>query len=100
MLASITPRKIAINDFFLFNPSSTASPEPVQAPVPGNGMPTNNKRPRYPYFSICSLLESNLFSNLSTKLPVILNFLKKLNIFSKNKSTIGIGRTLPTILIR
>ena len=34
------------NAFFLFRLSSTASPAPVQAPVPGSGIPTNNNRPK------------------------------------------------------
>ena len=46
MLANIIPSIIAINDFFLFKLSSTASPAPVHAPVPGRGIPTNNTRPK------------------------------------------------------
>ena len=43
--ASIIPIIIAIKDFFLLSPSITATKEPVQAPVPGIGIPTNKIRP-------------------------------------------------------
>ena len=60
-----TPIRAAINDFFLSISSTAANKHPVQAPVPGNGTPTNNINPRYPYFSIFSLFFST-FSEAST----------------------------------
>ena len=37
---------IVMNDFFLSRLSRIASSDPVQAPVPGSGIPTNKNRPK------------------------------------------------------
>ena len=44
--AARTPMAIVINDFFLSRLSKIASNDPVQAPVPGSGIPTNKNRPK------------------------------------------------------
>ena len=50
--ATNTPIKTAINDFFLSISNIAAISEPVQAPVPGRGIPTKRTIPKKPYFSI------------------------------------------------
>ena len=52
--AVITPRVAARNDFFLSIFKSAAIKHPVQAPVPGSGIPTNKNKPQYFNFSILS----------------------------------------------
>ena len=42
----ITPISIAKNDFFLSISSTDAINDPVHAPVPGSGIPTNNTNPK------------------------------------------------------
>ncbi len=49
--ASITPANIARKAFLDLKPKTNAAAQPVQAPVAGNGMPTNMARPIGPYFS-------------------------------------------------
>ena len=46
------PMTTAGNAFLNFIPKSAAISEPVHAPVPGSGIPTNNTRPQNSYFSI------------------------------------------------
>ena len=46
MPAIKTPNIAAIADFFLFIPNNDAKKHPVQAPVPGKGIPTNNNNPK------------------------------------------------------
>ena len=93
--ASNTPSDIAINAFFLFKWSNTASNVPVQAPVPGSGIPTNSKSPKYPYLFICSLLDKVFFSNLVTIFFVWFHFFSNSNIFSINNSIKGTGKIFP-----
>ena len=50
--ASNIPRNIARLDFFKSILNTDATSEPVQAPVPGSGIPTNNTKPQKPYLSI------------------------------------------------
>lgn len=52
ILAITTPIKAAKKDFFLSISKTEAIKHPVHAPVPGNGIPTNNTKPQNPYFSI------------------------------------------------
>ena len=52
MLAKNTPSKTARKVFFLSISKTDAIRDPVHAPVPGSGIPTNNTTPKYPYFSI------------------------------------------------
>ena len=61
----ITPTSIAKNDFFLSISSTDAINDPVHAPVPGSGIPTNNTNPKYPNFSICPFLFSTFLSSQS-----------------------------------
>ena len=51
-----TPAIAAKKDFFLSISSTLAIKQPVQAPVPGRGIPTNSINPKYPYFSIVLLM--------------------------------------------
>lgn len=95
--AAIIPRAMAINDFFLFNPSNIARRAPVQPPVPGRGMATNRNNPKYIYLYlvISWLLDRDLASNLFSILAIFGYFFKNVNTFSRNNRIIGIGKTLP-----
>lgn len=52
IVASINPHIIAGNDFLNFISRREAIKEPVHAPVPGSGIPTNRTKPRNSYFLI------------------------------------------------
>ena len=93
--ASKTPSDIAINDFFLFKWSNTASNVPVQAPVPGSGIPTNNNNPKYPYLSICSFFDNVFVSNFVTIFFVGFHFFNNSNIFSIKSKINGTGKIFP-----
>ena len=54
------------NAFLNFIPRSAAIRDPVHAPVPGRGIPTNNTSPQNSYFSIWSFCRIALDSSLST----------------------------------
>ena len=49
----MTPPIAANKDFFLSKFNKAAIKQPVQAPVPGRGIPTNKNKPIYFKFSIC-----------------------------------------------
>ena len=77
--ASAIPSSTAGNAFLNFMPSSAASREPVHAPVPGSGIPTNNTSPQNSYFSTCSRLlkaRASIFSTMGRKVFVCLSQLK------------------------
>ena len=68
MTVAITmPRSTAGNAFLNLTPRREAIREPVQAPVPGSGIPTKSTSPQNSYFSICPLLPMALFSSFSTR---------------------------------
>ena len=46
ILAINTPSTIAKKDFFLSISRTDAIKQPVKAPVPGNGIPTNKVKPK------------------------------------------------------
>ena len=50
VVASKSPKKIAGTAFFSFTSSRQAIKAPVQAPVPGRGIPTKSTRPKNSYF--------------------------------------------------
>lgn len=54
-LARKIPQRIAGIDFLNLIPKSAAIKAPVQAPVPGSGMPTKSRIPKNSYFCILSL---------------------------------------------
>ena len=60
------PMMTAGNAFLNFTPRSAAMSEPVHAPVPGSGIPTNNTSPQNSYFSIWSFFFIAFASSLST----------------------------------
>ena len=49
-LARKIPQRIAGIDFLNLIPKSAAIKAPVQAPVPGSGMPTKSRIPKNSYF--------------------------------------------------
>lgn len=51
MPAMITPPTIIGNAYQKRIPNKKAATEPVQTPVPGNGMETKNNKNNAPYFS-------------------------------------------------
>ena len=57
-----TPRMEARTVFFFSICSMDAITQPVQAPVPGSGIPMNNTSPQKSYFSILALCLSTLLS--------------------------------------
>ena len=82
------------------SPKSTAAREPVQAPVIGRGIATNNVRPIFSYLSIilprfraCSKRNSSIL----LKIPILL---KGLDIALRNNRIKGTGNRLPIIARR
>ena len=66
MTAAIaTPINIDRVAFFKSISNKAAIKHPVQAPVPGNGIPTNNANPQKPYLSIFGLFLIAFCSNHS-----------------------------------
>ena len=64
--ASAIPSSTAGNAFLNFMPSSAASREPVHAPVPGSGIPTNSTRPQNSlFFYLLTLTQSTGFHLLN-----------------------------------
>ena len=59
------PAKTAGNAFLNLISSKEAIKDPVQAPVPGNGMPTKRSRPINSYFFIVSLFPIDFCSSRS-----------------------------------
>ena len=67
-----------IIDLILFIPNKCDIKDPVQTPVPGNGIATNKNKPKYPYLSICSLLAKVLSVILEINLSKNFIFLKRI----------------------
>ena len=92
-----TPIEIDVIECLKLSPKSTAASEPVQAPVIGRGMATNNARPIFSYLSIilprfraCSKRKSKNFLNM----PILL---RGLEIALRNNKIKGTGNRLPII---
>ena len=66
IVAITNPHAIAIIALENFISNNDAIRDPVHAPVPGRGIPTNNSNPINSYFCIFSLLPIDFFSNFST----------------------------------
>ena len=60
-VAIMIPKRIAGKDLRIFIWRRDATREPVQAPVPGRGIPTKSTSPQKPYFSTCPLCLSAFF---------------------------------------
>ena len=91
---------MAGTDFFRETCSREAIRLPVQAPVPGSGMPTNSRMPINSYFRIfCDLSPSarSLSQSDSRFIQPILQCSIQFRIFSMNSRINGIGRILPTM---
>ena len=58
-LARKIPQRIAGIDFLNLIPKSAAIKAPVQAPVPGSGMPTKSRIPKNSYF--CTFTHGFIF---------------------------------------
>ena len=96
-VAIIRPQKIAIEDFLISTSRRDAISEPVHAPVPGSGIPTNSKSPRNSYLLIWSLLPIARFSIFIISPPKIYVFLSHLKICLINNRINGIGIIFPKI---
>lgn len=97
--ASIIPINIASADFFMSILKTDDTRAPVQAPVPGRGMPTNNTNPQKPYLSILDLFLCARFLKNFTSFFVGSHFSIKSKILFKNSKINGIGKIFPTIHI-
>ena len=58
-VAIISPQKIAIEDFLISTSRRDAIRDPVHAPVPGRGIPTNSSNPKNSYRLIWSVFHLN-----------------------------------------
>ena len=97
--AKMIPIKIARDAFLISNSNKEAIREPVHAPVPGSGIPTNSNRKINSPFSTPLDFFAALSSNLYTKFFKILCFFINSKIFLINNRINGIGRIFPRIQI-
>lgn len=81
------PMNIAKNDFLFDNPNKYAATQPVQAPVTGNGIPTNNTKPQNSNLSINIPFFLVRVNSHKKKLSINFQFLKKLDIGSIKNNT-------------
>lgn len=95
--ASKTPSMIERNAFLRFIWMRPATIDPVHAPVPGKGIPTNSVSPNRLYFSIVSLCLSTFERNIRAKRSVCLFDSRKRTSFSMKNRTKGIGTRFPRI---
>ncbi len=98
--AMSTPMKIDKIACLNFRPKRTASSEPVQAPVTGKGIATNNARPirsylstSLPRFLVCSKSQFKIRS----KRPILLSSREAV---LRNNKMKGTGNILPMIANR
>ena len=90
-----TPIKIAMDAFLISNSKRDAIKAPVQAPVPGKGIPTNRiKKINSPFDSPVDFLAA-LSSNFNTSPFKILCFFISAKIFLINNKINGIGSIFP-----
>lgn len=93
--ASNIPKNIARLAFFISIWNTEATREPVQAPVPGKGMPTKSTKPQNPYLSICGLYLMALSLKKFATFLVKDHFSINANILFKKRSINGIGNIFP-----
>ena len=100
MTVAITmPINIAANAVLKRTLKSAAIKEPVQAPVPGRGIPTKSTSPQNPYFSIWSFLLIALFSShKAIGRNTFTSFIQS-SIFLIRSRINGIGRIFPIMQI-
>ncbi len=100
MPAMSTPIKIDNMACLNFKPRSTASSEPVQAPVIGKGIATNNARPMPSYLSISFprfLVRSKSHFKIRSKKAILLSSREAV---SRNSRMKGTGNILPIMANR
>ena len=88
-----------MEDFLISTSRREAISAPVQAPVPGRGIPTNSKSPRNSYFLIWSLFPIALFSSFVIRPLNVFVFFIHLKICRIKSRINGIGTIFPTIQI-
>ena len=94
------PKKIIPKDFNLFKPRRDAIRDPIQTPVPGSGMATKRKSPKYSYLTIWPLFLSALFLAQDTYFSNLGFFCIQSNIGMIHKSMGMEGRVDPKKLIK
>lgn len=97
--AKMIPIKIARDAFLISNSNKEAIREPVHAPVPGSGIPTNSNRKINSPFSTPLDFFAALSSNLYTNFFIMLCFFINSKIFLINNKMNGIGIIFPMIQI-
>ena len=88
-----------MEDFLISTSRREAISAPVQAPVPGRGIPTNSKSPRNSYLLIWSLFPIALFSSFVIRPLNVFVFFIHLKICRIKSRINGIGIIFPTIQI-
>ena len=94
-----TPTTIAPKAFFQSMPRRDATRAPVQAPVPGSGIPTKSTSPQNSYCWIFSLLPIARFSSFSISPRKHFIFFIHWKIFLINSRINGMGKIFPIIQI-
>ena len=94
-----SPSKIAGTDFFKSTSNKEATKEPVHAPVPGSGIPTNKTSPQNSYRFIWSLFPIALLSSFSISGQNSFVFFNHLKICLIKSRINGIGIKFPIIQI-
>ena len=94
-----SPSKIAGTDFFKSTSNKEATKEPVHAPVPGSGIPTNKTSPQNSYRFIWSLFPIALLSSFSISGQNNFVFFNHLKICLMKSRINGIGIKFPIIQI-
>ena len=95
--AIITPQKMEKKAWLNLSPKMKAATEPVQAPVAGSGIATNNISPMRSYFLITVPRRWACSKTQLTSLLPISNWLIALVSDSQNNNRTGTGSMLPII---
>ena len=93
--AIITPQKMEKKAWLNLSPKMKAATEPVQAPVAGSGIATNNISPMRSYFLITVPRRRACLKTQLTSLLPISTLQITLVSDSKNNNRIGTGSMLP-----
>nr|AIF26451.1 hypothetical protein [uncultured bacterium fosmid pJB23D10] len=99
IVAITIPTSSAAIAFLISISSKAAMSEPIHAPVPGIGIPTNNTSPRNSPFESAELFFIALASSFSISLWKSFVFPIHLNIFLMKRRIKGIGIIFPTTQI-
>ena len=98
-LAIKSPHRIAMEDFLISTSRRDAIKAPVQAPVPGRGIPTNNSSPRNSYFLLWARFHMARSSSFRIKPLYVFVFFIHLKICRIKSRINGIGIIFTSIQI-